>query len=133
MPVRSSSSSVIRWPDRETVDAAVRAWARAEAAHRPEVVRLGYFGSYARGDWGPGSDLDIVAVVRASDAPFERRAVAWDVLSLPVEADLLVYTLREWDELQQRGGRFARVLAGETVWVFEAEPTARSQSSSAQP
>ncbi len=118
MPVRSSNSSVFRWPDRETVDAAVRAWAREEAARRPELLRLGYFGSYARGDWGPGSDLDLVAVVRESDLPFERRAAAWDVLSLPVHADLLVYTVREWEALQARGGRFARVLADETVWVL---------------
>jgi predicted nucleotidyltransferase len=118
MPVRSSSSSVLRWPDRETIDAAVRAWARAEATRRPELLRLGYFGSYARGDWGPGSDLDLVAVVGESDQPFERRAVAWDVLSLPVHADLLVYTAQEWEALQARGGRFARVLADETVWVL---------------
>jgi hypothetical protein len=118
MPVRYSSSSVVRWPDRETVDAAVRVWARAEAARRPELLRLGYFGSYARGDWGPGSDLDAVAVVRESDLPFERRAAGWDVLSLPVQADLLVYTVREWEALQDRGGRFARVLAHETVWVL---------------
>ncbi len=117
MPVRSSSSFVVRWPDRQTVDAAVRSWARAEARRRPELLRLGYFGSYARGNWGPGSDLDLVAVVRESRLPFERRAIEWDVLALPVEVDLLVYTMREWDELQARGGRFARVLANETVWV----------------
>jgi len=117
MPVRSSSSSVLRWPDREAVDAAVRSWARAEALGRPELLRLGYFGSYARGDWGPGSDLDLVAVVRESALPFERRAIEWNTLALPVHADLLVYTAREWDDLQARGSRFARVLADETVWV----------------
>ncbi len=118
MPTRSSSSSVVTWPDREAIDAAVRAWARAEAGRRPELLRLGYFGSYARGDWGPGSDLDLVAIVRECDLPFERRAVAWDVLSLPVQADLLVYTAREWEALQARGERFARMLADETVWVL---------------
>ena len=83
-----------------------------------ELLRLGYFGSYARGDDGPGSDLDLVAVVRASELPFERRTATWNVLGLPVPADLLVYTAREWDALQARGGRFARVLANETVWIL---------------
>lgn len=119
MPVKSSSSSVLRWPDRDAVDAALRAFAAREAQARPGLVRLGYFGSYARGDWGPGSDLDLVAVVDNASEPFERRALAWDLNGLPVPADLLVYTAAEWEALLARGGRFARTLSGETFWVFE--------------
>lgn len=119
MPVRSSSSSVARWPDCASVDRAARAWAAGEAAGRPELLRLGYFGSYARGEPGPGSDLDLVAVVGASDLPFERRALEWDLLGLPVGAELLVYTEPEWEKLKARGSRFARVLESETVWLVE--------------
>ena len=117
MPVRSSTSSVLRWPDRAQVDLAVREWAAREAARRPELLRLGYFGSYAHGDWGVGSDLDLVAVVRHDDRPFERRAVAWDLSSLPVPTEILVYTSAEWQALQEGGGRFARSLA-EAVWCY---------------
>jgi hypothetical protein len=46
---------------------------------RPEVVALGYFGSYARGDWGGGSDLDSIAVVTETGKPFERRSAGWDL------------------------------------------------------
>ncbi|WP_376791658.1 nucleotidyltransferase domain-containing protein [Thermoflexus sp.] len=53
----------------------MRIWAERVARERPEVLRIGYFGSYARGDWGVGSDLDLVVIVRRSDLPFERRAV----------------------------------------------------------
>jgi hypothetical protein len=56
MPVRSSSSSVLIWPDQEMVEQAAREWAEAAIAAHPELVRLGYFGSYARGDWGVGSE-----------------------------------------------------------------------------
>ena len=119
MPVRYSNSSVVRWPDRATVDAAVRALAAREAVARPGLLRLGYFGSYARGDWGPGSDLDLVAVVESSPEPFERRALDWELTALPVPADLLVYTLAEWRALLARGGRFADVISGETAWVLE--------------
>ncbi len=55
------------------------------------------FGSCARGDWGVGSDLDIVVVLRSSDVAFTRRALAVDATALPVPADVLVYTVAEWD------------------------------------
>ncbi len=117
MPVRSLTSSVLRWPDRETVDAAVRRWATDQRAARPELRRLGYFGSYATGRWGVGSDVDLVAVVAASDRPFLERGRDWDATGLPVPAEILVYTEAEWGEVVTRGDRFARVLATEVVWV----------------
>lgn len=120
MPVRSLSSSVLRWPDPARVAREARAWAASEGEHRDELRRLGYFGSYARGDAGVGSDLDLVAVVRQSDRPFERRAIEWDLNALPVPAEILIYTEDEWRALQLRGGRFARMLQEETVWIYEA-------------
>lgn len=67
MPVRSLRSSVLKWPDRAQVDAAVREWAAQVALSRPEVVRIGYFGSYARGDWGWGAT--------STWSPSSRRAI----------------------------------------------------------
>ncbi len=84
---------------------------------RSGVLRVGYFGSYARGDWGVGSDVDLVAIVAQADEPFEARGAAWDTTPLPVPADLIVYTANEWNALQKRGGRLAEQLARETVWV----------------
>ena len=89
----------------------------AEANRRPELQALGYFGSYARGDEGFGSDLDLVAVVGQSPLPFMERARDWKTETLPVPADLLVYTAEEWRELRNGAGRFANVLAAETVWL----------------
>lgn len=51
MLVRSLSSSALTWPNRETVDRAVRRWGKAVAHRKPEVIRIGYLGSCARGDW----------------------------------------------------------------------------------
>jgi predicted nucleotidyltransferase len=101
------------------VEEAARAFARAEAERRPELLRLGYFGSYARGDAGVGSDLDLVAVVESSGLPFERRAVQWDLTRLPVPAEVLVYTAQEWAAMEARGDRFARVLREESVRLFD--------------
>jgi predicted nucleotidyltransferase len=86
---------------------------------RGSIIRLGYFGSYARGDWGVGSDLDLIAIIHHSVEPFERRSLTWDLSTLPVPAELLVYTSGEWESLQKEGGRFARTLGQETVWVYE--------------
>lgn len=119
MPVRSSSSSVLVWPDAAAVDRAARRWASRVTRERRGVRRIGYFGSYARGDWGPGSDLDLIVVVDDADEPFVRRAARWDTTDLPVPVDLLVYTDAEWRALD-RGSRFFRTLEREALWVYEA-------------
>jgi len=117
MPVKSSGSTVFVWPDAAMMRAAARTWAVAQRELHPELVRLGVFGSYARGEAGVGSDLDLVAVVSASDEPFMRRAARRDVTTLPVPVDLLVYTAAEWAAMQARGGGLAGTLALETEWV----------------
>jgi len=119
MPVRLSTSSVLVWPDASAVEQAIRKWAAGIASIRPEVVRIGYFGSYARGNWGPGSDVDLIVIVRDSEVPFDRRASGWDATDLPVPADILVYTLREWSGLPAEA-RFRQTLAKEAIWVFQA-------------
>ncbi len=118
MPVRSLRSSLLVWPDRQQVLAGARDWARVAAAQRPGVLRIGCFGSYARGDAGVGSDLDLVALVRQSALPFVQRSAEWPVERLPVPADLLVYTTDEWDRLLASNTRFARVLRDEVMWLW---------------
>jgi hypothetical protein len=120
MPVRSLHSSVHKWPDRTQVDAAARSWAAEMVRQHPEVVQLGYFGSYARGDWGVGSDLDMIALITHSDVPFTQRPLAWNLLNLPVPAEIVIYTLAEWQRLQAEGRRLARVIADEAVWIYVA-------------
>jgi predicted nucleotidyltransferase len=121
MPVRSLSLSIIKWPDLSAVKDSIDRWAREEVPKHPDLLRLGYFGSYAREDWGVGSDLDLVAIVTESCEAFERRNVSWSLTSLPVPADLLIYTEDEWKSLEGKGGLFARTLFQETVWIYVKE------------
>ncbi len=118
MPVRSLNSSVLKWPDLKAVKEAIGEWAKEEVPKHPGLIRLGYFGSYARGEWGVGSDLDLIAIVSESPDALERRNLSWSLTSLPVPADLLVYTRTEWESLENGGGRFARTLSRETVWIY---------------
>ncbi len=117
MPVRSLNSSVLKWPDAKSVENAVREWAARVTHGQRRVCRVGYFGSYARGDWGVGSDLDLLIVVDESEEPFEKRASEWDTTELPVPVDLLVYTRKEWESLDRRQ-RFYQTLMREAVWVY---------------
>ena len=117
MPVRLLNSPVLKWPDRAAVDAAARQWAAEMRRQRPGIVRIGYFGSYARGNWGVGSDLDLVIVVERTEEPVERRAARWPTTALPVDADVLVYTSQEWESLLAAAGRFGKTLRQEAVWV----------------
>jgi len=117
MPVRSLNSFILKWPDAQTVAQAVRHWSQKALLSHFDVMRIGYLGSYARGDWGVGSDLDLIIVVESSDQPFERRASKWDATELPVPADVLVYTDEEWQSLEQKG-RFYQTVTQEAVWVY---------------
>jgi predicted nucleotidyltransferase len=130
MPVRSLRSSLLRWPTVGEVDRAARAWAEQLAEEDPAVLAAGYFGSYARGDWGVGSDLDLIVIVERHGHDYGPiRALDWRLDSLPVPAELLSYSLDDWQRLMGSDRRFARTLRDETVWltgedrVTQPEPT----------
>ena len=127
MPVRSLNSSVLKWPDAGTIDRAVRRWASRLVQNREGVLRIGYFGSYARGDWGVGSDLDLIIILESSNQPFMRRGREFDATELPVPADVVVYSKEEGQSLKQQG-RFYETVMGETVWVFDERGIRRETS-----
>jgi len=117
MPVRSSSSRVLRWPDAPEVERAATEWAGAVARASSNVVGVGLFGSYARGDAGVGSDLDLIVLLSEVSEPFERRPARFPAETLPVPAEVLVYTLAEWRNLPTTSPRFAGVLNREARWL----------------
>jgi hypothetical protein len=121
MPVRSLHSSVLAWPRRQEVEAGVTSWAQELAHLSPGLVAVGLFGSYARGDWGVGSDVDLIVVHDASASPFGSRTLAAGTSPLPVPADHLICTLHELLMALERGGRFADTLRQEVVWVFRRD------------
>lgn len=117
MPVRSLNSAVLIWPDREVVLKAFQAWIR-KYEHNPDIIRIGYYGSYARGDWGVGSDLDVLILIEDSQVRLYERSRAFDLTELPVPTDIIIYTLPEWDSMARAGQPFWRKVSAEIIWVF---------------
>ncbi|RKL62693.1 nucleotidyltransferase domain-containing protein [Thermoanaerobacteraceae bacterium SP2] len=61
-----TSVTYLKWPDLNDVLSSLDKWAKRVLLIRRDIVKIGYFGSYARKDWGVGSDLDLVVVVTGS-------------------------------------------------------------------
>jgi predicted nucleotidyltransferase len=118
MPVKSLSLPVLVWPNAETVDRAVREWVKETLISNQNVIRAGYYGSYARGDWGVGSDLDLIIIIEVTNEPFERRAATLNTTSLPVPVDILIYTKQEWQKLENEQ-RFVKQINQEVIWIYK--------------
>jgi predicted nucleotidyltransferase len=111
VPVRSLSSSVLRWPTKGEVERAVSSWAESLAEANLNVLKVGFRGSYADGTWGVGSDIDLVIILGTVNQEFFERGRYFDATDLPVPADVLVYSVDE-----EAADRFTR---DGTVWVYE--------------
>lgn len=55
-------------------------------------------------------------IVDSSDISFERRANRCDVSQIVVPAELLVYTIHEWNSMKDR--KFHKMIENEAVWLF---------------
>ena len=120
MPVRSLSSSIMKWPSKETVVDALVKWSEVLKGDS-NILSIGYFGSYVRGDNGVGSDLDVIIIMEDSKVPFGKRGIEWDLAMLPVPVDLLIYTLDEWNKLKKEPSCFIKRLREEVRWIFKID------------
>jgi predicted nucleotidyltransferase len=127
---RGSAGAVIG--TKSAADAPDRAGADAQASRSSlgrSIVGLGCYGSYARGDWGVGSDLDVLVVVRSGasgtrgegDLAVIRSNLADAMAEIPVPVDLFVLDERDWHEHRRRQTRFYRVLRQEACFVRDPD------------
>jgi len=69
----------------------------------PEKVLI--FGSRARGDAGPQSDLDLLVIAESSRPRYQRAAPIYRAIAdIPMEVDVLVYTpaeVEDWSGVRQ--------------------------------
>jgi predicted nucleotidyltransferase len=72
-------------------------YARRLLASHPEVEEVVVFGSFARGDYAPGSDIDVFICLSESDKSPRDRIPDLLPSTFPVGMDLFPYTRAEID------------------------------------
>lgn len=117
MPAPSSPGFVQCWPSAAEVLEAAGRWAERQQRDNADLLAVGMFGSYGRGDAGVGSDLDLVMILRECTCPIWERLRRWDTGSLPLACDLLVYSQQEWQTLPQWNPKLAETLRRDTRWL----------------
>jgi predicted nucleotidyltransferase len=79
------------------------------------------YGSKARGEAGPDSDLDLLLIVR-DDATKKKRQMREIGYLLAAEGDVLpsimAYTVKEWEQLKTCGSRFREAVERDEVRVL---------------
>ena len=89
------SGVVVKSVDEAAVRRAMDAYAARLFASRPEVEEIAVFGSFAEGNWAPGSDLDVFIVLSASTRPVRDRIPDLLPGAFPVGVDVFAYTRAE--------------------------------------
>lgn len=89
-----------------------------------EPVKILLFGSTARGDAGPWSDLDVIVVAtRVPERFLDRIALAYDLLDPHYALDILIYTPEEYRRMFDDGNPLITA-AEEEGQVVHARPPA---------
>jgi predicted nucleotidyltransferase len=81
------------------------------------VEKILLFGSAARGEQDEASDLDLIIIKRTSER-FLRRLLA--VPSLPVAADVFVYTPEEFAEMQAQENPFILTALQDAIVLYDS-------------
>jgi len=116
---RTSSDGVrvFRAIDRGQIMAELHVWAHEQRMAAPSLCKVGLFGSYAKDTYTPGSDLDLLLLVRTSaEHRWFMRSAAFDTSGLSVGADLFVYTEAEAERMERASAWFRHVLR-EVIWI----------------
>lgn len=98
-PKKSSHTVRVFSLDRaRTIRQVRKAMKKAQAKHS-EIERVVLFGSLSRGDAVPGSDADILLVLRESSLPFHDRSVYYMPECAGIGVDIFAYTRAEIEEM----------------------------------
>lgn len=90
-------------------------------AARPDIEEIVVFGSFERGTWAPGSDLDVFIVLASADRPVHERVAALLPGAFPVGLDLFPYTR---DEMAGRTPSALLDAVAASRWRYRRDPVA---------
>ncbi len=114
----SSPSVKITYFDKEKVWAAVKEFAEDLARDNPEVEKILVFGSLVRGEAVPGSDVDLLVILKQSDAPLPDRMTKYMPDRFPVGVDVFPYTKAEIEQMLGDSNFFIKQALREGVEMF---------------
>ncbi len=123
MESRSSPSVRIRYLDRAAVEEALREYLGDLAARHPELERAVVFGSFARGDAVPSSDVDLLLVLDRSELSFLHRIPIYMPSRFPVGVDVFPYTRGELEDMLAEGNGFVASALEEGTELYRRPPS----------
>jgi hypothetical protein len=90
---------VVKSVDPDAIEREVRALVARWVAKFPEVEEVIWFGSWVRGAWGPGSDVDLCVILTRDSRRVQDRIPDFLPRQFPVGLDVFPYTRAEFDSL----------------------------------
>ena len=112
------SSAAPKFVDRDEILGIARASARRIAAEYPSVSKIVLFGSFARGDYGWRSDLDLLVILETSEKPPSERI--GEILSFvsAYPTDVFPYTIAEIQSRLSEGDPFLSRALSEGIILY---------------
>ncbi|MFC1712206.1 nucleotidyltransferase domain-containing protein [Candidatus Poribacteria bacterium] len=108
----------IKYLDKPTIMKAIRHLVEDLSQEYPKIEEIRLFGSLARDEAVPGSDVDILIVLTDSDLPFKDRAEKYMPPSFPVGIDVLPYTKPEIETMLDQGNHFLKSAMKDSILLF---------------
>ena len=121
MPKPSSDSVRVFFADKDRVLAAAKRASADLARGRPEIERVILFGSYARDDYGPHSDLDLLIVLDHADKPPRDRIDDYLDMDLPCPFDVFPFTRAEIEKRLAEGDPFLKTALDQGIQIFPSD------------
>ncbi len=118
MPNPFLSSPTPRFADHNETVALARQFSSRVAAARPEVRKIILFGSFARGDYGTRSDLDLLIVLDRSDKALGERLSDYLQFGSGYPTDILPLTEQEIDARLADRDPFLRRILDEGIQLY---------------
>jgi hypothetical protein len=115
------NSAEPKFVNRDEVFDLARETARRIAEHNPEVSRILLFGSFARGDYGFRSDLDLLVILRESSEIAAERIGRFLAYAPVYPTDMLVYTDDELSARVSAGNDFLARALRESIQIWPEE------------
>ncbi len=118
MQTKSSDSVKIRYLDKTAIMKAITHLVGDLSQKYPKIEEIRLFGSLARDEAVPGSDVDILIVLTDSDLPFNDRIDKYMPSSFPVGIDVLPYTEPEIETMLDQGNHFLKSAMKDSIILF---------------